>query len=197
MRLGVLITLGRAIRVSVVVVERGGDLIHQNRLKRAKSKAHGVPASSMCLVHSGEEPRLCRGVETGMPKLRRSLLGAAVLLLASASLASAATPAWKCSGRTMPGYGGNEPVTILNGVVTEKEHLTEIFASSDIDSLEVTCWNPDNGKFRIAPGVPAILIWTKSFVEASEHLAEARQAAEAKASWELQVLWEAGGNETR
>ena len=97
----------------------------------------------------------------------------------------------------MPGYGGNEPVMILDGVVTEKEHLTEIFASSDIDSLEVTCWNPDNGKFRIAPGVPAILIWTKSFVEASEHLAEARQAAEAKASWELQVLWEAGGNETR
>ena len=45
--------------------------------------------------------------------------------------------------------------------------------------------------------MPAILIWTKSFVEASEHPAEARQAAEAKASWELQVLWEAGGNETR
>lgn len=61
-------------------------------------------------------------------------------------------------------------------------------------TLEVTCWNSDNGKFRVAPGVPAVLVWTKSFVAAtSEHPEEALKAAEAQANEELRLLWEAGG----
>ncbi len=94
----------------------------------------------------------------------------------------------------MPGYGSNEPVMIVDGVVMEKATLTELVAPSDVAQLEVTCWNPVNGKFRVAPGVPAILVWTKSFLAASsEHSEEALRAAEAQASWELQLLWEAGG----
>ena len=127
-----------------------------------------------------------------MHALRQSMWVGAVLLLASASLASsAATVEWKCGGRTMPGYGPNEAVMILDGVVMEKG---ETFESADIGSLEVTCWNPDNGKFRIAPGVPAVLIWTKGFVDASsERPVEALQAAEADASRELRLLYEADG----
>lgn len=95
---------------------------------------------------------------------------------------------------TVLGYGSNEPVMIVDGVLMEKDSLTELFASSGIEQLEMTCWNPDNGKFRVAPGVPAILVWTKSFVAASsEHPQEALRAAEAQASEELRLLWEAGG----
>ena len=133
--------------------------------------------------------------ETVVHTLRRSVWIAAILLLGSASRASAATPVWKCGGLTMPGYGPQEVVAILDGGLQEKGWwaMDEIDPAG-IDEVDITCWNPVNGKFGIEPAVPAVLVWTKSFVlEASDRREEVVQARKAVVSKELKLLYEAGG----
>lgn len=124
----------------------------------------------------------------------RDSVRVAVFLLCSASFASASTVEWKCGGRSMSGYGTGEVVFILDGVVgkMKMEKMSEIEAEA-IDRIEVTCWNPHNGKFRIAPGVPVVLAWTKEFVAAaSERLEDALREHETQAAADLRLLYEAG-----
>ena len=129
-----------------------------------------------------------------MRTLRNSVLIATFLLLGSASPASAAAPVWKCGGLTMPGYGPNDVVAILDGVLQEKGWWAIGIDPVGFDEVEVTCWNPVNGKFGIAPAVPTVLVWTKTFVlEASDRREEVVQARTAAVSKELGLLYEAGG----
>ena len=98
---------------------------------------------------------------------RGTLIPVAVVAL---SLVSADGVAAKCFGDIrMPGYeyvpGGLVVVPLVDGSILTVEEMDEVDPYS-IRSREVTCWNPETGKFG-GVGVPVVLIRTKDFVEST------------------------------
>ena len=99
------------------------------------------------------------------------------LVFVALSLVSAEGIAAKCYRTAqMPGFGPNDAVVLLDGSIVPNAGSVASggltmdqlgIEASDIHSMEVTCWNPETGKFEGVGGVPAVRIRTKGLVEST------------------------------
>ena len=81
-------------------------------------------------------------------------------------------PALKCSRtRSLPGYVEGDIALVLDGELHKtsvRENVMSEIDPSEVESIQVTCWDPDTDKIPAPRGVPVMLVTTKSGLAQAE-----------------------------
>jgi len=75
-------------------------------------------------------------------------------------------PVLKCPRtHSLPGYSAEDVVMVLDGDiqrVSQGENVMDFIEPSEVEVIEVTCWDPDADEIPARRGIPLVVVVTKS-----------------------------------